>query len=112
MRTGAVQSKYVDSLNDYFNTHASAATDYRVRENQLKAYIEKEIQKLPPKMRQIFEMSRKGNLSYKEISEQLNVSENNVSKQINNALRLLKTKLGIVVFLFFLIKTLIAYFSW
>ncbi|WP_370580687.1 sigma-70 family RNA polymerase sigma factor [Mucilaginibacter sp. FT3.2] len=70
------------------------------------------MQKLPPKMRQIFEMSRKGNLSYKEISEQLNVSENNVSKQINNALRLLKTKLGIVVFLFFLIKTLIAYFSW
>lgn len=99
-----VESKYADSLKDYLSTHSSVATDHLVRENQLKAYIEKEIQALPPKMRLIFEMSRKQQLSHKEIAEQLNVSENNVSKQVNNALRVLRTKLGMLAWLLLLIK--------
>lgn len=99
-----VESKYVESLKDYLNTHSSVPTDHLVRENQLKAYVEKEIQALPPKMRLIFEMSRKQQLSHKEIAEQLNVSENNVSKQVNNALRVLRTKLGMLAWLLLLIK--------
>lgn len=89
-----VQSKYIDSLNDYLIAHTSVPTDHLIRENQLKAYIEKEIQALTPKMRMIFEMSRKENLSHKEIAEKLNTTESNVSKQLNNALRVLKAKLG------------------
>lgn len=99
-----VKSKYIDSLNAYLSTRTSAPTDHLVRENDLKIYIEKEIQALPPKMKQIFELSKKANLSHKEIAEKLNTSENNVSKQLNSALRVLKTKLGVIVYLFFLIK--------
>jgi len=86
-----VQSKYIDSLNEFLNTHSSVPTDHLVRENQLKAYIEKEIQGLTPKM-------RKDNLSHKEIAEKLGTSENNVSTQITTALRILRTKLGIIAF--------------
>ncbi len=78
-------------------------TGHRVRENDLKAYIEKEIQALPPKMKQIFELSRKAHLSHKEIAEKLDTSENNVSTQITNALRILRTKIGILGF-FLLIR--------
>jgi RNA polymerase sigma-70 factor (family 1) len=99
-----VKSKYIDSLNYFLNTQHSVPTDHLVRENDLKIYIEKEIQALPPKMKQIFELSKKANLSHKEIAEKLNTSENNVSKQLNSALRVLKTKLGVIVYLFFLIK--------
>ncbi|MCR8561977.1 RNA polymerase sigma-70 factor [Mucilaginibacter sp. BJC16-A38] len=99
-----VKSKYLDSLNEYMQTHSAIPTDYLVRENDLKKYIEKEIQALPPNMKLIFELSRKDNLTHKEIAEKLNTSENNVSKQLNNALRVLKTKLGIIIYLFFLIK--------
>ncbi len=99
-----VASKYIDSLQDYLSTHTSVPTDHLVRENELKAYIEKAIQALPPKMKCIFEMSRKENLCHKEIAERLNVSENNISKQVNNALRVLKTKLGIIIYLYFLMK--------
>ncbi|MCR8562011.1 RNA polymerase sigma-70 factor [Mucilaginibacter sp. BJC16-A38] len=98
-----VESKYIDSLKDYLSNHSSAPTDHLVRENQLKAYIEQSIQALPAKMRVIFEMSRQENFSHKEIAQQLNVSENNVSKQVNNALRILKTKLGIIIFIAVLI---------
>ena len=99
-----VKSKYIESLNAYLSTHTSVPTDYLVRENELKAYIEKEVRALPPKMKQIFELSREANLSYKEIADQLNVSENNVSKQVNNALRLLKTKLGLIIYIYCLFK--------
>lgn len=99
-----VASKYVDSLKDYLNTHASVPTDHLVRENQLKAYIEREIQTLPPKMKRIFEMSRKENLSHKDIATQLGTSENNVSTQITNALRILRTKLGVIAFICLLLS--------
>jgi RNA polymerase sigma-70 factor (family 1) len=99
-----VEEKYVDSLKCYLAANKSISADYRVRENELRAYIEKEIQKLPPKMKLIFELSRKGHLSHKEIAEELNTSENNVSKQLNNALRVLRTKLGLIAYLYVLHK--------
>jgi len=100
-----VASKYIDSLKDYLNIHASTPTDHLVRENQLKAYIEKEIQALPPKMKRIFEMSRKENLSHKEIAEKTGTTENNISTQITSALRILRTKLSVITFLFMLFSS-------
>jgi RNA polymerase sigma-70 factor (family 1) len=93
-----VQSKYIDSLQSFIDTNTHVPTDHLVRENQLKFYIEKEIQALTPKMRMIFEMSRKGNLSHKEIAETLGTTENNVSTQVTTALRILRTKLGLIIF--------------
>jgi len=100
----AVQGKYLDSLKSYMSNHVHAPADHRLRERELADYIEKAIQALPPKMKQIFEMSRKQQLSHKEIADQLNTSENNVSKQVNNALRVLRTKLGMLAFFLLLIR--------
>ncbi|MFA6245332.1 MAG: RNA polymerase sigma-70 factor [Mucilaginibacter sp.] len=93
-----VTTKYFDSLSNYLESHSGEVTDHRIREKQLEAYIERSVQQLPPKMKLIFEMSRKENLSHKDIAQQLGTSENNVSKQLNNALRVLKTKLSITIF--------------
>lgn len=38
-----VKTKHIDSLKDYLTRNASTSTDHLIRENQLKAYIEKEI---------------------------------------------------------------------
>jgi RNA polymerase sigma-70 factor (family 1) len=94
-----VQAKYTDSLHDYWRTRKSVPADHRIRESDLQAYIDKAIKELPPKMRHIFEMSRNENLSHKEIAAQLNTTENNVSKQVNNALRVIKTKVGPLIIL-------------
>lgn len=69
-------------------------TDYLIREKQMNDRIDKEIAALPPKMRAIFILSRKEQLSYSEIAQKLNTNENNVSKQINNGLKILKGRLG------------------
>lgn len=98
-----VESRYVDSLSAYLALVKNETTDHLARENNLKFYIEKEIQALPRKMRRIFEMSRKQHLSHKEIAEQLSTTEHNVSKQVTNALRILRTKLSYLLLLYFLI---------
>ena len=93
-----VQQKHLGSLQTYLTERILYSTDHQVREAQFKAYIDKQIEALPPKMRRIFEMSRKEQLTHKEIAQQLNTTENNVSKQVNNALKILRTKLSIVLF--------------
>lgn len=89
-----IQSGYLESLKN-LNTSSECCTDYLIREKQLAALIEKELDSLPQKMRVVFELSRNSNLSYKDISTQLNITDNTVKKQISNALRILKAKLGV-----------------
>ncbi|SFD62714.1 RNA polymerase sigma-70 factor, ECF subfamily [Chitinophaga sp. CF118] len=74
--------------------------------NDLSRLLNKEIDKLPVKMREVFILSRKGELSYKEIAHKLNISDKTVKKQINNALKYLHLKLNGKAFLsvFILIK--------
>jgi RNA polymerase sigma-70 factor (family 1) len=97
-----VKEKYLDSMESYFALNKSISADYRIREKELKAYIEKEIQKLPPKMKLIFELSRKEQLSHQEIAERLETTRDNVSTQLTTALRRLKTKLGLIAYIYFL----------
>jgi len=88
-----VKTKYMRAAKSFIITNKSSGTDALVREKECSAHINQEIAALPPKMREIFELSRKNQLSYKEIAEKLNTNENNVSKQINNGLKVLKRRL-------------------
>lgn len=94
-------SNYLLSLQDYIDQH-DLQTDYRVREQQLQGIIEKAIDSLPPRMKLVFELSRKEHLSHKEIAQQLNISDQTVTDQIKKALKILRTKLGIMLYLMFL----------
>ena len=97
-----VEGKYFDSILK-FSEQPQTITDHRIRENQLIAIIEKEIAELPSKMREVFELSRKQYLSHREIAEQLDISEQTVSKHITNALKILRVRLGILAFLLYII---------
>jgi RNA polymerase sigma-70 factor (ECF subfamily) len=93
-----VQEKYLDSLKA-FSEQDAVLTDHRIRENQLREQIEKEIGMLPSRMKEVFELSRNEHLSHREIAWRLQISEQTVSKQITNALKILKLKLGVLVYL-------------
>jgi RNA polymerase sigma-70 factor (family 1) len=98
-----VSSRYIASVQHSLN-YISEHADELIREKELAAIIEKEIAALPPKMREIFELSRKHHLSNAEIASTLNISEKTVRNQLNNALQLLRVKLGllgVLVFLFY-----------
>lgn len=97
-----VESRYISSIAE-FADKGDYITDHLVREKELSALIEKEISALPSKMREVFELSRKANLSHKEIAEQLGLSEKTVKKQVNNSLKILRTKLGSAIFAAFIL---------
>lgn len=98
-----IEDRYIVSLQRHIDND-NVAADQELLEKELVTVIENEIKALPPKMREIFELSRKNNLSHKEIAEKLDVSEQTVSKQVTNALKRLRTKLGAHLFLLFLLN--------
>ena len=95
-----VESDYLSSLQAFIRAD-DYITDHLIREKELVAMIDREIAALPPKMREIFELSRKANLTHRQIAEQLGISEKTVKKQVNNALKTLRLKLGIYTYILF-----------
>lgn len=93
-----VVDKYLESMSSYASTYV-ADTDYVIREKQLQEIIEREIQNLPEKMREVFQLSRKQYLSHREIAEKLGISEKTVKNQLSNALHLLRQKLPLLLFI-------------
>jgi RNA polymerase sigma-70 factor (ECF subfamily) len=61
--------------------------------DELDSEIEKAIKRLPKECGKIFHMSRKEELSYREIAQKLNISENTVKVQIYRALTKLRDAL-------------------
>lgn len=94
-----VKSKYIDSLMAYVNQRQEG-TDALLRENQMAMLIQREIDALPPKMREVFNLSRKHYLSNKEIAERVNISETTVKKHLQVALQKLRAKLTSALFFY------------
>lgn len=93
----AVRNRYKDSFQQFIS-QASELPDGLILEKQLAESIEMEINALPEKMRKVFVLSRKEHKTYKEIALELGISEETVRKQIKNALKILKARLGPTVF--------------
>ncbi|HEY4325134.1 MAG TPA: RNA polymerase sigma-70 factor [Mucilaginibacter sp.] len=94
----SIKTAYANQYVDVDSTE----TDFLLREHELEALIEKEIQAMPPKMREIYILKRRQYLSAKEIAEQLDISEHTVNTQMKRALHHLRMKLGILVYLLYI----------
>lgn len=92
-----IRQEYAVSFARY-TEEGTQETDERIRERELVALIEKEIASLPDQMRKVFEMSRFQHLSHNEIAEIMKTSPLTVRKQIQNALKILRTKLNDTAF--------------
>jgi RNA polymerase sigma-70 factor (ECF subfamily) len=96
-----VRHKYVQSLRAYFDRDDAQADD-TLRAKEMAELIEREIAALPPKMREVFELSKKAYLSNKEIAEIVNISEATVKKHLVVALKRLRTRLTSTMLLSFM----------
>ncbi|ERJ59679.1 RNA polymerase sigma factor [Sphingobacterium paucimobilis] len=87
------------SFVDYIDAHyPSIEKEYEARE--LATLIDKHIDRLPEKMREIFVLSRENGLSNKEIAKSLNISEHTVKKQINNSLKRIRSNIRYILLIF------------
>lgn len=97
-----IVSRYSDSFSNFIDKGVYI-TDLIIREKELTNIIEREIDAFPPKMKEVFILSRQLNLSHKEISQQLNISESTVKYHVKTALKVLRVKLGLLAYLIFLL---------
>ena len=84
--------KFRESLSEYFNTNSiveNNETDFESLKKQVNIVIEK----LPPKRKQIYTLSRERGYTYSEIAQELNISVKTVEKQINLSLKQIKNHL-------------------
>ncbi|WP_316845558.1 RNA polymerase sigma factor [Pedobacter psychrodurus] len=95
--------KYVEN-NEHFVDLNPTEADYLIREKDITALIDREIAAMPPKMREIYILKRMNFLSTKEIAVQLSISEHTVSTQLKRALKHLRVRLGLVVYILWIMK--------
>lgn len=113
----AVRNRILDGLSkkryatDFIEASAQVIayppeSDVRVRERELAAIIDREVSILPPRMREVFLLSRREHLSHREIADRMQISVQTVTDQIKKALKILKTKLSYrwawAIFIFFI----------
>ncbi|MES2515887.1 MAG: RNA polymerase sigma-70 factor [Bacteroidota bacterium] len=87
-----LQDKYLDSLSAFIKQGEYTA-DKNIREQELQEVIDKAIDALPKKMKQIFQLSKVEQLSNKEIATQLEISDKTVRNQLSTALKTIKLKI-------------------
>lgn len=80
----------VQSLAVYFE----ADVDKQIELKDLKNTIERSLDELSPRVREVYKLSRDEGLSNREIAEKLNVSEQTVKNQLSSALKHLRQTLG------------------
>ena len=73
---------------------ADYATDSRLNIRELNDVLNKGIDSLPDRCREIFQLSRREHLTNKEIAERLNISIKTVENQMTIALRRLREQAG------------------
>ncbi|WP_293904725.1 MULTISPECIES: RNA polymerase sigma factor [unclassified Sphingobacterium] len=95
------RTSYLASLPPV-TAHHTGDTDHSLREKLLREQIENVLHKLSPRVREVFELSRKHYLSHKDIAKRLNLSEHSVRSYMKEALRLLRSKLGSLLWIGFL----------
>jgi RNA polymerase sigma-70 factor (ECF subfamily) len=91
-RHSVVQKKYEEFVAQSY-TELDFSTVKSLELKELQSHISEGIEKLPPKCKTVFKLSRHEYLSNKEIADRLQISENTVEQHMRRALRLLRTSL-------------------
>lgn len=92
LRKVLVRRKYLEELS-FSASNSVQTTEQQLDYEETKRFIALLVKNMPEKRRKIFELSRNEGLSYKEIAQQLGISENTVDSQIRKALDYLKENL-------------------
>lgn len=85
-----VNSRYYIDYCEIFAGKEDLSTEISIDDNDRRAMLEHLISNMPNRRKEIFLCSYRDGLSYREIAEKLQISENTVDTQIRNALQYLK----------------------
>jgi len=92
LRKRITESCYADYILQQ-NIRMDNDVEKQIEDEELREIIKKLLQQIPERRREIFRLSRDENLSYRQIAEKLQISENTVDTQMRNALNFLRKEL-------------------
>ena len=92
LRRRVTESCYVDYILQQ-NNLIGDDLEKQTEDKEINEIINRLLQQTPERRQEIFRMSRDENLSYKQIAEKLQISENTVDTQIRNVLNFLRKEL-------------------
>ncbi|WP_426582179.1 RNA polymerase sigma-70 factor [Mucilaginibacter sp. R-33] len=100
-RAEAVRNSYAEILL-MVNNSFDNSTEENYYYKELLERVETEVNQLPPKCRNVFELSRKQYKTNKEIAQLMGISEKTVENHLTKALRYLRVNLNSLLLLTFL----------
>lgn len=93
IRKNITREEYAVMLQSLTTPHYST-TEQQIAEKDLKQQIQNALNDLPPRVQEIYHLSREENLNTREIAEKLNLSEQTVKNQLTVALKHLRQVLS------------------
>jgi len=87
------RNHYLETLSDSLAVDAASPETY-FEYKELKHTVDQAVANLPSKMQEVYLLSRKEKMTYKEIANRLGIAENTVRKQLSNALKSLRACVG------------------
>ncbi|MFN8581101.1 MAG: RNA polymerase sigma-70 factor [Gemmatimonadaceae bacterium] len=94
LRRRKLERKWEEEHGTDTDPVAPVAADDDASEQEIAAAVREAVDRLPPRCREIFLMSRDGGLTYNEIAQSLDISVKTVETQMGRALKALRTSLG------------------
>lgn len=91
LRKRVTENKYLTHLKSIQKIIEAPELTNELYFNELNQQIESLLNKLSPRQREVFELSRKEGLSHEQIAIKLNITVNTVKKHISNTISFLKS---------------------
>lgn len=101
IKADAVRNKFARHFSRFLTENQWNNTEDYILEVDLNMTLQSHLSKLPPRCKEIFELSRRHHLSITDISDSLQLSHKTVENQLSKALKTLR--LGLKELLFLLI---------
>ncbi len=92
IRSLSIKKKHYDTISQD-SREDGFSTEELNNERELRRLYQEEIRKLPPKMKEIFTLSKERGLSITQIAGQLSLSEQTIKNQLGNALKKIRSGL-------------------
>ena len=108
IESNIVKENYLHSLDKALIDYDNSSNE-NIISRDLERLLDRRIDNLSPKVKEVFVLSRRENLSIKEIAERLHLSDQTVKNQISKALKALRVHLSDITATF---PFFIPLFSW
>ncbi|MCF2492946.1 RNA polymerase sigma-70 factor [Dyadobacter chenhuakuii] len=92
IRSRKIRNAYLDHLTNTQEIEKNYIED-SLYYDELAGALARSIENLPEKIKKVYQLSRRENLSYKEISLQLNIPVDTVEKQMGKAIKIIRASL-------------------